>query len=89
METKSIKLEQGLDQKQAARYLTKSGYKVGAETMRVWRYRGVGPAFVKIGGLVRYRESDLLAFVNGATVQPRKKSKRHRAADNATARASR
>ena len=33
-------------------------------TLEAWRYEGGGPVFVKLGGrLVRYRPSDLEAFV--------------------------
>lgn len=38
---------------------------VAVKTLRNWRCRGDGPKFVKLGGgkLVRYRESDLVAFI--------------------------
>jgi Helix-turn-helix domain len=32
-------------------------------TLERWRWRGVGPRFIKIGRCVRYRRSDLEAFV--------------------------
>ena len=33
-------------------------------TLEAWRYEGGGPVFVKLGGrMVRYRPSDLEAFV--------------------------
>ena len=32
-------------------------------TLEAWRCRGGGPAFLKLGGAVRYRESDLQAFM--------------------------
>ena len=51
---------------QAAKYL---GVKVG--TMSVWRYRKGGPAFVKIGGAVRYRPEDLDAYIESRVVRPR------------------
>jgi len=35
-------------------------------TLEAWRCRGGGPVFVKFGRAVRYRLSDLEAFVNGA-----------------------
>lgn len=34
------------------------------------RCAGIGPAFVKIGHSVRYRMSDLEAYVSANTVQP-------------------
>ena len=47
-----------LSEKQAAKSLT-----VGAKCMQAWRTRGGGPAYVKIGRLVRYRQSDLDAWL--------------------------
>lgn len=47
-----------LDEKGAAHYL---GCSVGL--LRKWRLFGNGPAFSKLGRLVRYREEDLVAFV--------------------------
>lgn len=53
-------LEQLLSERQAAAYLN-----VAAKTLQNWRWRGDGPPFIKLGGgkLVRYRASDLVAFV--------------------------
>jgi hypothetical protein len=39
-------------------------------TLRQWRYYGKGPRFVKIGKHVRYRVSDLNAWLDANTVQP-------------------
>lgn len=37
-------------------------------TLEAWRYEGGGPVFVKLGGrLVRYRQSDLAAFIDEGT----------------------
>lgn len=62
-----------LDQKEAADFLgvTPSG-------LNKWRMRGAGPRYIKLSpgprGRVRYRESDLQAFVEsrlkGADAQP-------------------
>ena len=38
--------------------------------LRKWRRRGSGPAYVKVGRLVRYRETDLLAYLDAHCVQP-------------------
>jgi excisionase family DNA binding protein len=35
---------------------------VKPETLEAWRCRGGGPAFLKLGKAVRYRESDLDAY---------------------------
>jgi len=34
-------------------------------TLRKWRSQGKGPAYVKVGRLVRYAEGDLQAYVDG------------------------
>ena len=33
-----------------------------------WRSYGGGPIYIKIGGSVRYKESDIVDFVNGDSV---------------------
>ena len=51
---------------QAASYLESS-----QQTLRRWRKLGVGPAYVRMpGGRVRYRTSDLDAYLESATVLP-------------------
>jgi predicted site-specific integrase-resolvase len=36
---------------------------VRPETLSQWRWRGKGPTYVKVGGLVRYRHADLTAWL--------------------------
>lgn len=38
--------------------------------LRKWRLLGKGPAYAKIGRLVRYAEADLVAFLDANRVQP-------------------
>ncbi|MDF9874808.1 helix-turn-helix transcriptional regulator [Cellulosimicrobium cellulans] len=40
---------------------------VPSRTLRNWRYLGTGPAFVKVGRAVRYRMTDLEAYVEAQT----------------------
>lgn len=47
-----------LDSSRAADYLG-----VKRTTMEAWRCRGGGPKFVKLGRLVKYRQSDLDDFI--------------------------
>ena len=47
-----------LDSSQAADYLG-----VKRTTLEAWRCRGGGPKFVKLGRLVKYRQSDLDNFI--------------------------
>lgn len=35
------------------------------QTLDVWRVRGRGPRFIKVGRAVRYRESDLQSYLDG------------------------
>jgi predicted DNA-binding transcriptional regulator AlpA len=36
---------------------------VKPKTLETWRWRGIGPLFVRVGRLVKYSESDVLAWV--------------------------
>lgn len=41
---------------------------VTVSTLRNWRWKGVGPRFLKLGGrMVRYHRADLAAFVEGGS----------------------
>lgn len=48
---------------QAAHYLSYS-----TDSLAHWRCKGVGPTYLKIGGRIRYRKSDLEAFLNACEV---------------------
>ncbi len=54
-----------LTQAQAARCLNRS-----LRTLAVWRGRGYGPPFVRIGGAVMYRHVDLQTFIERNRVIP-------------------
>jgi hypothetical protein len=58
------RIEEMLNEKDAAKYL---GCSVGL--LRKWRLLGEGPAFCKLGRLVRYSEADLTAFVQANRVR--------------------
>jgi predicted DNA-binding transcriptional regulator AlpA len=45
-------------------------FKVAPKTMVQWRHRRYGPAYVKIGGLVFYRPSDIRAYIASRVVTP-------------------
>ncbi|MDI3210490.1 helix-turn-helix domain-containing protein [Arthrobacter sp. AL12] len=38
-----------------------------AASLAQWRYKGIGPKFVKIGSAVRYRASDVEAWLDAQT----------------------
>ncbi len=42
---------------------------ITTKTAEAWRTRGFGPRFVKVGSLVRYRKSDIHAWVNSRAVK--------------------
>jgi hypothetical protein len=52
----------------AAEASTIVGYK--PQTLANWRFRGVGPAYTKRGTSIRYKVSDLLAFMNSGRIDP-------------------
>jgi predicted site-specific integrase-resolvase len=43
---------------------------VTCATLKAWRHRGRGPAFVRVGRAVRYRPEDLAAFLARHRVGP-------------------
>ena len=54
-----------LTAKQAARYLS-----ISTKWLANQRWQGTGPKFIRVGGAVRYRASDLDQFLEVAEVQP-------------------
>jgi hypothetical protein len=54
-----------LTQTEAAKYLNRS-----LRTLALWRDRGYGPAFMRIGGAVMYHVTDLRAFLQLSRVVP-------------------
>ena len=43
---------------------------IRATTLSTWRWKRVGPAYLKCGGQVLYRESDILAWAESQRVVP-------------------
>ena len=41
-------------------------------TLRQWRYLGRGPSYVRIGNSIRYRRSDLEAYIANQRVDPQR-----------------
>jgi predicted DNA-binding transcriptional regulator AlpA len=56
-------LEQLLDEKEVARLI-----RVSEATLSYWRSQGQGPRFIKVGHLVRYRPSDVDAWLRTRTL---------------------
>jgi hypothetical protein len=60
--------EENLDRmttQEAAKYLRLSKVRLD-----IWRYERRGPTFLKLGGRVFYRKSDLDEFISANTVRP-------------------
>ena len=53
-----------LSTKEAAAYLTAS-----ASTLYRWRRAGEGPEYFRVGGILRYRRSDLDSFLQNNTTK--------------------
>lgn len=45
--------------------------KIPEKTLAQWRWRGVGPTYLKLNGHVRYRRSDIDAFERANERTPR------------------
>ncbi len=56
---------------EASRYL---GGVPMPKTLEKWRRIGSGPKWIKLGRLVKYRKSDLDAYVDQCTRSPRKRA---------------
>ena len=55
------------DEEAAGRYIGGAESPISTRTMQRWRLEGVGPVYVKLGRLVRYRRHDLDAFLEERT----------------------
>lgn len=55
------------DEEAAGRYIGGTASPISTRTMQRWRLEGVGPVYVKLGRLVRYRRHDLDAFLEERT----------------------
>ncbi len=50
---------------------------VNAATLKAWRRRGLGPPYVRFGNRVRYRVSDVEAWLAAHTVTPEPSALQH------------
>lgn len=61
----SVKNLHGIDEKRAAEQLG-----VSVHTLRMWRHRGRGPVYSKLGRRVLYLPPDLDAYLESCRIQP-------------------
>jgi len=54
----SNKVQRLMDQNEVAEILH-----ISPKTLEYYRYKGLGPVFVKMGKLVRYRETDVFDYI--------------------------
>jgi hypothetical protein len=54
---------------QAAEYIGGDDKPLKTNTLEGWRVQGIGPRYIKIGRLVRYRVEDLDTFLEAHTRQ--------------------
>jgi len=55
------------DEEAAGRYIGGAKSPVSPRTLQRWRLEGIGPIYVKLGRLVRYRQTDLDRFLDEST----------------------
>ena len=55
------------DEDAADKYIGGTRSPISTRTLQRWRLEGVGPTYVKLGRLVRYRQTDLDAFLEERT----------------------
>ena len=55
------------DEEAAGKYIGGAASPISTRTMQRWRLEGIGPVYVKLGRLVRYRRHDLDAFLEERT----------------------
>jgi hypothetical protein len=73
-------IEPALSESAAVEYLASKGYDLKQQTLRAWRHRGKGPAYIKPRGTgkVRYQIVDLDAFIEAGRVVPGEKQRKRR-----------
>jgi hypothetical protein len=55
------------DEVAAGKYIGGTQSPISTRTLQRWRLEGVGPTYVKLGRLVRYRQTDLDSFLEERT----------------------
>ena len=48
-------------------------FRVKPRTMDAWRFRKMGPEYIRVGGLIRYTQNSLLSYVQSHREAPEKR----------------
>jgi hypothetical protein len=67
------------DESGAAKFLDPDVQELRPETLNKWRVRHRGPRYIRLGGKIRYRRSDLLAWLEEQRIDPAAKKRQRRA----------
>jgi hypothetical protein len=67
------------DEAGAAKYLDPDVGELQPQTLNKWRFRRKGPRYIRLGGKIRYRKSDLDAWLEEQRVDPTTKKRKRRA----------
>jgi predicted DNA-binding transcriptional regulator AlpA len=70
MQTELFEQEKLMDQQEVANMLGLS-----AKTLEYWRWKRVGPRYLKLGRLARYRMSDVMDYIKSLVHMEVKKNK--------------
>lgn len=62
--TRHVDPDELLDERQVSRL-----WGIPTKTLQTWRYRGEGPAYVKVGSSVRYVRRDISTWLESRTVR--------------------
>jgi hypothetical protein len=65
MSAEKIALSELLTQEEVALKL-----RVSPKTLLNWRYQSRGPAYIKMGGIILYRPSDIEAYLEALIIRP-------------------
>ena len=77
--TTQVPSDQLFDERGAAKYLDPDVGELQPETLNKWRVRRKGPNYIRLGGKIRYRKSDLDAWLEKQRIDPATKKRQRRA----------
>ena len=60
-----------MSQRETANFMGRS-----VRTLAIWRRKGYGPVFLKVGGAVMYSREDIAEFYRSIRIDPKEKGRR-------------